>query len=204
MKVLKEAAVQCECGGCGSLLEVSLSDTYVGWAGARHFICPVCGYEDIAEGLPDEKLTIDTLSFPEHFHHVVCSSHCVHLPKSRINEYIDEVADLMREDEDWAFTGTGDTMVYAFRKDGECSVFITQDYYEGELSFTAPNDPLAPGIICEDELMSIQGTLKEAYDKISSGAGYWLLDNGKFFVFAHTDPEEGTMFFIVSEAYERV
>ena len=78
MKVLKDntnrnvqneepKALIVECYECGSELEVTKEDTYIGEYGIRFVKCPCCEKETPVDVFGEFVLTADTVEFPQHF-----------------------------------------------------------------------------------------------------------------------------------------
>ena len=120
-----------ECDYCGSELEVDEKDTYVGYLGAIHYKCPVCGTENMIDDIDGLTLTKDNVEFPNHFHHF---GKGVDLTSDEIRKYINDAIEYFRENPD-SFcytTGAGNTgiLVQNFSGDYEYHVVVTKDFYD--------------------------------------------------------------------------
>lgn len=143
MKALEEkepeSIITC-CDDCGSELEVSPEDMYVGWLGAMHCICPCCGEETMVEQAKGITLTRDNVQFPKHFYRTTTGMKYVsELTCDEIKERIQEGIDYLRrhKDEDYWSTWSGDTFIIVFNlsNDGEYSVVVSKDFYETDIPF---------------------------------------------------------------------
>ena len=59
--------IQITCDHCGSELEITEEDIYIGAYGAVYVICPCCGEEIMIEELEGVTLTMNNIEFPIHF-----------------------------------------------------------------------------------------------------------------------------------------
>jgi hypothetical protein len=126
-----------ECLDCGSELEYDKSDIYIGVYGASHIKCPLCGYENMLDDNENNlKLTKSNIEFPIHFAH---HNNGLDVCNNEIKKYINEAIEYFRRNKeaDYCYYGTGNTMVYVFRLDGdeEYEVVVTKDYYDTYIPF---------------------------------------------------------------------
>lgn len=130
-----------ECEECGSELEYDESDLQRGVYGAMHIQCPLCGYNNMLDGNENDiKLTKDNILFPVDFHHTSTECGAVDTCKNDfVRECIQKAIHYFRTNKkEFAYyTGTGNTMIYVFRLDGdeEYEVVVANDYYETYIPF---------------------------------------------------------------------
>lgn len=130
MKVLKHGeSKQIKCEWCNSVLEYEGSDIYYGEFGCAFIDCPVCKTKIELPDLP-MGLTVDNVRWPQHFSHM--SDKAAHLSDDQVQTRINECLKVLKNEEpgDYAFSGTGDTMVFAFKFEDEYAVYVTQNYFE--------------------------------------------------------------------------
>lgn len=129
------------CDNCSSELEYEESDLKMGVLGCMNLKCPLCGYNNLIEDNEHNvTLTKDNVEFPVHFFHTskedgavdVCNNEYV---KKCIKESINNLR--RNKNEFYHFTGTGNTMVFVFRFDGdeEYNIIVTNNYYETYIPF---------------------------------------------------------------------
>ena len=129
------------CENCESELEYEKSDMKVGVYGIMHVKCPLCGYNNMIYGNENDiTLTVDNIEFPTHFHHTSKETGAVNVCNNEfVKECVRKAINYFRENkEEFAyFTGTGNTMVYVFRFEGdeEYEVAVANDYYETYIPF---------------------------------------------------------------------
>lgn len=130
------------CDMCSSELEYEESDLKMGELGCMHLKCPLCGYSNLIEDNEHSiKLTKDNVYFPDHFFHTSSENGAVDVCKNEyIKKCINESIDYLRRNKDessYHFLGTGNTMVFVFRFDGDEDYFVvvTNDYYDTYIPF---------------------------------------------------------------------
>lgn len=132
------------CENCESELEYEEEDLVEGVFGAMYIECPLCGYSNMLDGNEhDVTLTKDNVNFPVHFYHISKENGAVEISSDRVKEWIKYCINHLRNDKDsadsagYCYTGSGDTMVYAFKLDGdeEYEVVVTKDYYSTYIPF---------------------------------------------------------------------
>lgn len=129
-----------ECDKCGSELEITEEDTYIGWLGAPHITCPCCGEECMVDDLDGITLTKDNLKFPVHFIRTVKElRHVIEVNSDEIIRDIQKGIEYFRNNKDeynW-YTSHGDLflIIYRYPGDEEYFVMVTKDYYETYIPF---------------------------------------------------------------------
>ena len=130
------------CFNCGSEFRYDYGDTYEGAYGARYVQCPCCGSEAICDEIPMQNLTAVTAKFPLHYSHTFSGGKgCVHVDDERIQKYVKEAIESMRNardpDDNIRMTTTGDAAIIVSKLDGdeEYSVFVSHDFYETFIPF---------------------------------------------------------------------
>lgn len=120
------------CDNCYAELECNDEDTYEGAWGSYYVICPECGSECMVDDKLCVKLDSNNIQFPLHFSHL--SQNAVKLEDERIQKFVRHCLKSLEDaEEDWgvfSLTGTGNTMVFAFKYEDEYVVYATKDYYE--------------------------------------------------------------------------
>lgn len=130
------------CDECGSELEISPEDMYVGWLGAMHCICPCCGEETMVEQAKGITLTKDNLRFPEHFLRTTFGIRNVReIKDEEIERQVRDAIEYLRKhkDNDLKYVSYGDLFVIVFRYEGDENYFVlvTKDFYETDIPFEA-------------------------------------------------------------------
>lgn len=128
------------CDQCGSELEITKEDTYVGWLGALFVTYPCCGEETKVDELEGITLTVNNLVFLVHFNRT--NKDMKNVVESSTKEIVKEIKRAItyfreHKDEYYWNTSYGDLFVIVFRHEGdeEYSVMVTKDFYETEISF---------------------------------------------------------------------
>ena len=120
MKILDETnKVECGCGAVLQYDEKDIEDGYI--------VCPCCG-----EAIKVRK----ELKFPKDY----CSfKDGVNLSNKDINKFVKDGIKYLRNNpiDDSYYSGTGNTMIFVFRNDGdeEFEIFVCKDYYEGQVEY---------------------------------------------------------------------
>jgi hypothetical protein len=135
--------IQITCDNCGSKLEITKNNTYIGWLGARHVKCPCCGEPtmvDEIDGMDGIKLTVDNINFPIHFLHTNKNMRKVkEVYNTEIQEYIKRGVSYLRihKDEQYWYTSFGDLFLVIIKYDGdeEYYVMVTKDFYDTYIPF---------------------------------------------------------------------
>ena len=129
------------CDECGSELEYEKSDLRMGEYGYMFIDCPLCGYGNMLEDHElSIKLTKDNIEFPTHFHWFSKEAKAVDVCN---NEYVKNnikraIGHFRTHDDEWYwYTGTGNTMIFVHKLDGdeEYDIYVTPDYYEMTIPF---------------------------------------------------------------------
>ena len=129
---LKDKTHRLKCDECGAELECNDKDAHEGVYGCYYVTCPECGNECIVDDKPCVELDSSNIQFPLHF--ASPSSKAIKLEDEEIQKYGRQcLKSLENAKEDWgvfSLTGTGNTMVFAFKYEDEYVVYVTKDYYE--------------------------------------------------------------------------
>lgn len=125
-----------ECDECGTKLGYDDFDVQIGAYGCAYVKCPKCGepvFLDNAE--LSLTLTVDNIQFPWHFYKR--GKNAVKKTDEQINKDIKEcVRGLEKLEEDYGvfcYTGSGDTMVFAFKHEDEYAIYVAKDYYTSSI-----------------------------------------------------------------------
>ena len=129
-----------ECDRCGSELEITEEDTYIGAYGAAYVMCPCCNEETMVEELDGITLTKDNIEYPLHFVRTNKDMRCVKdVSPEEIKKEIKRGIEYFRENKDeWVhYISYGDVFITVFRFDGdeEYQVVVTKDYYDTYIPF---------------------------------------------------------------------
>lgn len=129
------------CDQCGSELEISPEDMYVGWLGAMHCICPCCGEETMVEQAKGITLTKDNVRFPQHYIRTATSvRNTVELKNEEIDKKVRIGVEYLRQhkDEYYWFIRIMDTFIIVFNlsDDNSYNVVVSKDFYETDIPFT--------------------------------------------------------------------
>ena len=121
------------CEHCNSELEVEDDDIQVGTYGMGYVVCPCCGEETYSDELADYfPLTKDNVEFPTHYS---SSNKAISVDDDTINKWVKECIEKFdpNDENDWVrCIGSGDTMVFVFKFDGDgvYQIYICKKYYE--------------------------------------------------------------------------
>lgn len=126
------------CDQCGSELEITEDDTYIGWLGIAFVDCPCCGKEVMTD-FPGITLTKDNLIFPKHFHRCSKDTGAVEVENDWIVSEISRAIDYLRihKNEFAVELGSGDCTIHVYRysDDSEYHIVVSRDYYETDIPF---------------------------------------------------------------------
>ena len=114
--------------------------------------CPHCQYtisytEDEVERVDDDGLSvicpncnepivlehIEPFTFPDTFYHCGTSEGAVCLSDDEVQRYVNIVKRKLQQEcqvGEYAFTGTGDTMVFGFKMEDEDVIYVAKNYWE--------------------------------------------------------------------------
>ena len=114
--------------------------------------CPHCQYiisytEDEIEHVDDESMGvycphcggvietehIEPFTFPDTFYHFGTSEGAVCLSDDKVREYVNIVKRKLQQEcqvGEYAFIGSGDTMVFGFRFEDEDVIYVAKNYWE--------------------------------------------------------------------------
>ena len=125
-----------KCNKCGSKLEVDEEDVHIGYMGAYHFKCPVCGEESMIDELNGILVTKDNITFPDHFYQF---GNGVEMNNEEVQESIREGIEHFRKypDEFSWYSGFGDKFVAVYNNsdDYEYYIMVAKDYYETHIHY---------------------------------------------------------------------
>lgn len=129
-----------KCDRCGSELEITEEDTYIGAYGAVYAICPCCNEDTMVDEFEGIILTKDNIEFPIHFHRTHKDLKGVkEVEPEEINKDIKKAIEYFRgnKDEHSWYTSTGDMFlsVYRYPGDEEYFVMVAKDFYETNIPF---------------------------------------------------------------------
>lgn len=134
-KVLK---IQCE--HCGSELEITEEDAYIGAFGCQYIICPCCENEHLVYQMDGIRLTLDNIEFPTHFQRT-SSEHgdAKAVDTDSIKKEIRRGVEYLRQNKDeydW-YVEYGDLLliVRKFPDDTEYEAVVTKDHYNTYIPF---------------------------------------------------------------------
>lgn len=139
-KPLTPTTIRTICNECDSELELSPSDTHIGWLGAAYVKCPCCGEETMVDELDGITLTMNNIEFPTHFNRTNKNLKDVkEIANEKIIKEIRRGIEYFRKNKDeyhW-YTSCGDLFLIIFRYEGdeEYFVVVTRDFYETDISF---------------------------------------------------------------------
>lgn len=129
------------CNNCESELEYEKSDMRMGFLGAMHIDCPLCGYANMLDDNEESiTLTKDNVEFPVHFWHTSKETGAVDCCNNEeVKKYINKAIDYFRKNKDdyhW-FCATGNMHISVDRYDGDegYCVMVTNNYYETNIPF---------------------------------------------------------------------
>lgn len=125
----KEETLETVCESCDSHLTYEKEDVTIGLYGCEGFKCPVCG-EFVFLG--DRKAMP---KFPSTFgYYGICA---VEISKEKTDAMVQDVVETLKkskEDFDFAFASTGDTLVVGIKNCDEVSFWVAKNYWEDTMS----------------------------------------------------------------------
>ena len=89
-------------------------------------ICPNCNEPIVLEH-------VELFTFPDTFYHFGVDEGAVCLSDDEVQRYVDIVKRRLQQEcqvGEYAFTGTGDTMVFGFRFEDEDVIYVAKNYWE--------------------------------------------------------------------------
>ena len=89
-------------------------------------ICPNCNESIVLEH-------VEPFTFPDTFYHFGVDEGSVCLSDDEVQRYVDIVKRRLQQEcqvGEYAFTGTGDTMVFGFRFEDEDVIYVAKNYWE--------------------------------------------------------------------------
>ena len=89
-------------------------------------ICPNCNEPIVLEH-------VELFAFPDTFYHFGVDEGAVCLSDDEVQRYVDIVKRRLQQEcqvGEYAFTGTGDTMVFGFRFEDEDVIYVAKNYWE--------------------------------------------------------------------------
>jgi DNA-directed RNA polymerase subunit RPC12/RpoP len=133
-KVEEPKVYKAICDECRAELEYEYEDTYEGYAGMRHIKCPECGYEIMSEYFDGIELDENNVKYPKHFY--LMSENAKDISNEEIQTWVRRCLSRLRvcENGDYTFSGSGNTIVFAFKSEEEYTVYVAKNY--AELSIT--------------------------------------------------------------------
>lgn len=103
---------------------------HIGADGSLFATCPKCNNEVwVGEGI---ELNPQNIEYPKHFY-TYNNEDTVIISDKRIQEWVREAAAKLDKDNDYYFTGAGDTLVIAVKADesvSECTIYVCKGYSE--------------------------------------------------------------------------
>ena len=92
-------------------------------------ICPNCNEPVVFEH-------IEPFTFPDTFYHFGASEGAVCLSDDKVQEYVNIVKRKLQQEcqvGEYAFTGTGDTMVFGFKFEDEDEIIVAKNYWSDSM-----------------------------------------------------------------------
>ena len=92
-------------------------------------ICPNCNKSIVLEH-------IEPFTFPDTFYHFGTSEGAVCLSDEGVQRYVDIVKRKLQQEcqvGEYAFTGSGDTMVFGFKMEDEDVIFVAKNYWSDSI-----------------------------------------------------------------------
>lgn len=89
-------------------------------------MCPNCDEPIVLEH-------IEPFTFPDTFYHFSTSEGAVYLSDDEVQKYVNIVKRKLQQEcqvGEYAFTGTGDTMVFGFKFEDEDVIYVAKNYWE--------------------------------------------------------------------------
>ena len=119
------------CPNCGCTIGYAKNETYMGCDkdGNDGLVidCPNCGDMILVE-------ECDPMEWPKAFYYFGQGPDAVHLSNEKIQQMINDCVKVMTRDNlDYYYLATGDTMVYAFWAEENMDVFVAKNYYSAFL-----------------------------------------------------------------------
>lgn len=96
------------------------------------YICPECGAKFFNE---DRLITKKNITFPCDFYHFGKSENALEISKEEITENVRKLVKKVLKDDvgSYYYTARGDTFIIAAKYEDEIVVWVSKDYYEGNI-----------------------------------------------------------------------
>ena len=114
------------CEHCGSKMTNTIQ---VGQFGLKYIHCNSCGKDSYNGELGEITLTKDNVNYPQHYYSFANGKS---IDNDKINEWVRECVMKLESnpDQEYAFIGTGNTMVFVFDLDDAYEVYVCKNYDE--------------------------------------------------------------------------
>lgn len=92
-------------------------------------ICPNCNESIVLEH-------VEPFTFPDTFYHFGVDEGAVYLSDDEVQRYVDIVKNRLQQEcqvGEYAFTGSGNTMVFGFRFEDEDVIYVAKNYWEDSI-----------------------------------------------------------------------
>lgn len=121
-----------DCERCNARLEFEPSDVQTGEFGCGYIVCPECGHKIYLDDPKfDKKVTHDNIKFPKDFWHM--DKNAVEISDEEIQRWVSEVAQALKNGDEYCSTGSGNTMVVGQHYEDEDYIYVFKNYYEGQI-----------------------------------------------------------------------
>lgn len=133
-KVKEPKVYRAICDECRAELEYEYEDTYEGYAGMRHIKCPECGYEIMSVDFDGIDLDENNVKYTTHFY--MMGENAKDISNEEIQTWVRQCLSRLAvcEDGDYTLSGSGNTIVFAFKSEEEYTIYVAKNY--AELSIT--------------------------------------------------------------------
>lgn len=133
----KEQEYEITCPHCKSKLAYKFDDVISDSFNDNWIYCPVCNKE--ISIYDSETPTIETIQYPRDF---FSYANGASIKDEKITEWIRECISYLDKNSDYAFVGSGDTMVFAYKSDEEptsATVIVAKKYQETDVKISPKN-----------------------------------------------------------------
>ena len=115
------------CNNCKSIISYEKEDLFPISKNSLGIVCPVCEKEIVVHEYKKDYY------FPDMFYHFGVNEGAVCLSDDEVQRYVNIVKRKLRQERnvgEYAFTGSGDTMVFGFKMEDKDLIFVAKNYWE--------------------------------------------------------------------------
>lgn len=128
-KIILSGTMPYECPECGKDF---CGTPYIGSQGCYFVRCPHCKEEVLLDG--GIEITPESINYPTHFYSY---EHGKEIKEDVLNQWVKECVNRLSKDADYAYSGSGDSIVFAYKSDLDlnlATVVVARKYSECDVT----------------------------------------------------------------------